>query len=124
MTRRTTRQSQWQPPVRLDSPINGPYEDSSPSISLDGRTLYFVSGRPGGVGGDSDFWQATLTPIVDFNIDGTVDLADLTLLIENWGTDNTLYDIGPYAWGDGKVDVEDLKVFIAEWEKENSPARP
>jgi len=45
-------------------------------------------------------------------------------MIDNWGTDNTLYDIGPYAWGDGVVDIEDLKVFITEWEKENQPAQP
>jgi len=53
-----------------------------------------------------------------------VDLDDLRLLIDNWGTDNTLYDIGPYAWGDGKVDIEDLKVFTAEWEKQTPPAQP
>jgi hypothetical protein len=53
-----------------------------------------------------------------------VDLDDLRLLIDNWGTDNTLYDIGPYAWGDGRVDIEDLKAFIAEWEKENPAAEP
>jgi hypothetical protein len=41
------------------------------------------------------------------------------MLIDNWGTDDTLYDIGPMPWGDGTVDVEDLKVFITHWEKEN-----
>jgi len=46
------------------------------------------------------------------------------MLIDNWGTDKTLYDIGPFAWGDGKVDIEDLKVFIAEWEKANPPVQP
>jgi len=44
--------------------------------------------------------------------------------IDNRGTDKTLYDIGPCAWGDGKVDIEDLKVFIAQWEKANPPAQP
>lgn len=46
-----------------------------------------------------------------------MDLDDLRLLINNWGTDKTLYDVGPYACGDGKVAIEDLKVFIAEWER-------
>jgi hypothetical protein len=45
------------------------------------------------------------------------------MLIDNWGMDETLYDIGPMPWGDGVVDVEDLKVFIAEWEKENAAAQ-
>ena len=58
-----------------------------------------------------------IIPLVDFNTDGKVALVDWVMLIDNWGTDSTLYDIGPFAWGDGKVDIEDLKVFIAEWEK-------
>ena len=71
-------------------------------------------------------WKTPILPIVDFNADGNVDLDDLRLLIDidNWGTDNTLYDIGPFAWGDGIVDIEDLKVFTAEWEKQNPPAQP
>jgi outer membrane protein OmpA-like peptidoglycan-associated protein len=35
--------------------INSPYWDSEPSISKDGKTLYFASNRPGGFGG-SDIW--------------------------------------------------------------------
>jgi len=45
-------------------------------------------------------------------------------LIDAWGTDNTLYDIGPMPWGDGVVDIEDLKVFIKYWEQENRPGNP
>ncbi len=58
--------------------------------------------------------------IVDFNGDGVTDFADMVMLIDSWGTDDPLYDIGPMPWGDGVVDVEDLKVFIAHWEKEDS----
>jgi len=61
-----------------------------------------------------------ILPIVDFNADGNVDLVDLAMLIDDWGTDSSVCDIGPYAWGDGKVDIEDLKVFIAEWEEANA----
>lgn len=42
------------------------------------------------------------------------------MLIDNWGTDDRLYDIGPMPLGDGKVDIKDLKVFMTEWEKENT----
>ena len=45
----------WQAPQRLDSHVNSPYWDSQPSISLDGRSLYFASDRPGGVG-KRDVW--------------------------------------------------------------------
>jgi outer membrane protein OmpA-like peptidoglycan-associated protein len=40
--------------VRNVSEINSPYWDSQPSISSDGKTLYFVSNRPGALGGDGD----------------------------------------------------------------------
>jgi len=122
MTRRATREDEWGPPNHLGSPVNGVYADSSPCVSADGRTLYFVSDRPGGIGGDSDFWQLPIFPVVDFNADGKVDLVDLVMLIDNWGTNNTLCDIGPMPWGDGKVDIEDLNIFMTYYEKENPPA--
>ncbi len=74
----------------------------------------------GNSGGAWDNWQAPIIPMVDFNGDQNVDVNDLRELVDNWGTDKSLYDIGPFAWGDGKVDIEDLKVFIAEWEKAGS----
>jgi outer membrane protein OmpA-like peptidoglycan-associated protein len=36
----------WSEPVKLPSPINSLYHESSASISPDGRTIYFVSRRP------------------------------------------------------------------------------
>lgn len=42
--------SEWSEPKELIT-INTPYKESSASISFDGRTLYFVSNRPGGLGG-------------------------------------------------------------------------
>jgi hypothetical protein len=86
-----------------------------PSISADGRTLY--SDRPGGHGG-FDIWQAPIIPIVDFNGDGKVDSKDLLILIEHWGTSDTLCDIGPAPWGDGKVDEKDLEVLMCYWGQE------
>lgn len=49
--------------VRNVSEINSPYWDSQPSISSDGKTLYFVSNRPGALGGegDADIYYATLS---------------------------------------------------------------
>jgi len=49
----------WSKPFNLGPPVNGPGWESQPSISSDGRTLYFVSSRPGGLGG-LDIWQTTL----------------------------------------------------------------
>lgn len=45
----------WSSPKNLGSPINTGAWESQPSLSADGNTLYFVSNRPGGVGG-YDIW--------------------------------------------------------------------
>jgi outer membrane protein OmpA-like peptidoglycan-associated protein/tetratricopeptide (TPR) repeat protein len=50
----------WDKPYNLDYPINTRDWESQPSISSDGRTLYFVSNRKGGYGG-YDIWKSTLT---------------------------------------------------------------
>ncbi len=42
-------------PTNLGPLINTPSFDGGPSLSADSLTLYFVSARPGGVGGD-DLW--------------------------------------------------------------------
>ncbi len=50
----------WGKPFDLSPPVNTPGWESQPSISADGRTLYFVSNRKGGYGG-YDIWKSTLT---------------------------------------------------------------
>lgn len=57
-------------------------------------------------------WQKTsVETIVDFNSDGKVDRLGRGLLMVNWGTDDSRYDIGPTPCGDGMVDSKDLMVF-------------
>ena len=64
----------------------------------------------------------TTEPIGDFNGDGFCDIDDLVIMIENWETDNSLCDIGPFAWGDGIVDRADLEVLMEYWGQEvNDP---
>lgn len=50
----------WGKPFDLNSPVNTSGWESQPSISADGRTLYFVSNKKGGYGG-YDIWRSTLT---------------------------------------------------------------
>jgi outer membrane protein OmpA-like peptidoglycan-associated protein/tetratricopeptide (TPR) repeat protein len=50
----------WGKPYDLQPPVNTPGWESQPSISSDGRTLYFVSNRKGGYGG-YDIWKSTVT---------------------------------------------------------------
>src|SRR5439155_19759785 len=44
--------SDWSAPVNLGAVVNSTSNDQHPSISKDGLSLYFVSNRPGGYGGD------------------------------------------------------------------------
>ena len=109
----TTRPSQaaaWSPPVNLGPAINTSGLERMPSLSPDQKTLYFVSDKPGGIGG-GDLYEVPIVPIIDFNGDGIVDSGDMCITVDHWGTDNSLCDIGPAPWGDGVVDVEDLRVL-------------
>ncbi|MEH6308336.1 OmpA family protein [Olivibacter sp. CPCC 100613] len=49
----------WGSPHNLGSPINSGAWEAQPAISPDGNTLYFVSNRKGGFGGN-DIWYSTL----------------------------------------------------------------
>ena len=53
------RDGYWEHPRRMPTTVNTDrYNEKQPSISPDGRTLYFVSNRPGGKGG-YDVWSST-----------------------------------------------------------------
>ena len=45
----------WSRPKNIGIPINSPAWESQPSLSIDGRIIYFSSNRPGGIGG-KDIW--------------------------------------------------------------------
>lgn len=51
----------WAKPENLGSPVNSSKWESQPSVSSDGKTLYFVSNRNGGQGG-MDIWITHLAP--------------------------------------------------------------
>jgi len=112
MTTRATVSDPWGTPVNLGPPVNTSADDLTQSFSADGLTFYFGSMRPGGYG-TYDIWQAPIEPVVDFNGDGIVDSADMCIMVDYWGTDEPLCDIGPMTWGDGIVDVQDL-IVLAE----------
>jgi len=119
MVKRTTTSDTWGTPKNLGPNINSSYYDDNPDISSDGSILYFESGRQGG----SDLWQVSIDPIVDFNGDRIVDADDMVIMVDHWGTDYSLCDIGPMPWGDGVVDVHDL-IVLAEHLFEQLPGRP
>ncbi len=48
--------NRWSIPKSLGEPVNTEGFESQPSFSSDGKTLYFTSNRPGGMGG-TDIWM-------------------------------------------------------------------
>jgi len=114
---RSTKDDEWGPPVLLGPAVNGGNWQHGAEISPDGSVLYFDSGRAGGLNNEN-FWQVRFTPMVDFDSNGIIDIADLVALIEHWGEEDPLYDIGPLPLGDGIVDEADLEVLMSHWEQE------
>jgi len=112
VTTRKTKEDPWGNPMNLGPGVNSSGTDTMADISDDGSVLFFASDRSGGYS-VFDIWQVSIEPVVDFNGDGIVDCADMCEMVDHWGTDEQLYDIGPMPWGDGIVDVKDL-IVLAE----------
>ncbi|MCZ4222684.1 OmpA family protein [Pedobacter rhodius] len=82
----------WGEPYNVGKPVNSEYWESQPAISPDGRTLYFISNRPGGFGG-YDIWKSTITDDAKWGP------------ATNLGPEiNTVYDENtPFLHADGKT---------------------
>ncbi|MHC4566151.1 MAG: hypothetical protein ACYTE3_10380, partial [Planctomycetota bacterium] len=108
-----------------------PAERLRMATSVVNGKIYAIGGSAPGAGPDAAGPNGTAIVeeydpypiIVDFNGDGIVDSADVSLMIDYWGTDEPLYDIGPMPWGDGVVDVQDL-IVLAGHLFEEPPVRP
>jgi hypothetical protein len=85
-----------------------------PSAGVVDGTIYLMGGFNPNVDRLVSFGAVEaldLNPAVDFNADTFVDIDDLLRLIESWGLDDPLVDIGPMPWGDGIVDARDVLVL-------------
>ena len=51
--------NKWTKPVNMGTPVNSKYKETQPSLTADGRGIYFVSNRPGGKGA-FDIWYSYL----------------------------------------------------------------
>ncbi len=117
VTRRMTLSDPWEEPVNLGQNVNSAGDEFGPGISPDGRELYLVRNK--------DIWRASVEPTVDFDGDGVVDGVDINIMVDFWGTDEPLCDIGPMPWGDGVVDVQDLIVLVEHMvEAKAAPVEP
>src|SRR5688572_24002203 len=58
VTTRASIDDAWEPPQNLGPSVNTAYFEGQPSVSANGKTLYWDSDRPGGFG-NFDIWVAT-----------------------------------------------------------------
>ena len=100
-----SKNDEWGPKILLDPAVNGPSWEASSEISPNGSTSYFDSGRPGGLNNDDNFWQVKFIPILDFSGNGIVDSTNMCIMVDNWHTNNTVFDIAPLPLGDNFVDI-------------------
>ena len=57
---------EWSVPENIGSPVNSSSWEAQPSISPDGKTLFFVSNRDGGLGG-KDIWISTQNSVGEWS---------------------------------------------------------
>lgn len=82
----------WSKPINLGAPVNTSKWESTPSLSADGKSLYFATNRKGGKG-KMDIWVATLSNDGGFN--PPVNLGDSINTNED--------EFAPYIHPDGKT---------------------
>jgi predicted secreted protein len=95
---------------------DAPFRRAGLSASVVNNRIYAIGGtdRPHPCPATSTVYELTVSgPLPDFNGDGIVDATDICMMVDYWGTDESLYDIAPPPFGDGVVDVEDL-IVLAE----------
>ena len=111
----------WSRPVKIKEPVNSEYDESSPFLASDEKTLYFASDRPGGFGKHDiymtrrtgkgwDEWSAPQNLGPGINSEG-------------WEAHYSLDAKGQYAYmvsqknSTGKADI--VKIELKEEEKPN-----
>jgi hypothetical protein len=120
--RRNTVDGTWGEPKNLGPVVNIMESNTDPDVSTDGLWLFWNSSNTPDNNASLDLYQAPILPVVDFNGDGIVDANDMFRIVDHWGKDEPLCDIGPMPWGDGVVDVQDL-IILSEhfFENVNDP---
>ncbi len=57
----------WTPPMNMGKPVNTASYETQPSLSADGKTLYFASNRAGGFG-DIDIYVTSMDELNDWSV--------------------------------------------------------
>ena len=90
------QKGKWSKPVNLGNPVNTSSWESQPSISADGKWLYFTSNRNGGKG-NMDIWKAEKLGVTPegFPVYGKVTNLD--------GVNTPGNELSPFIHADGKT---------------------
>lgn len=115
-------EGRWSEPTNLGAPVNTHYWESQPSISADGKTLFFSSSRPGGIGGkdiwfsrmnDKNIWTTPVNMGPVINTDGD----EMSPFIHFDG--KTLY----FA-SDGRVGMGGFDIYITRMNEDSTWTEP
>jgi outer membrane protein OmpA-like peptidoglycan-associated protein/Tol biopolymer transport system component len=106
----------WSRPSNMGKKVNSVAWDSQPSLSADGKTLFFSSRRFGSIG-HSDIWTTTWSPG-----DGWSPPSNLGGMINSTGSDETPF-IHPdgktlYFRSNGRVGMGDFDMYVSRYDEE------
>jgi outer membrane protein OmpA-like peptidoglycan-associated protein/tetratricopeptide (TPR) repeat protein len=100
--------NKWSKPGNMGNLINSKYKETQPSIAADGKTIYFVSNRPGGFGNE-DIWKIKLindsTWTSPENLGSTINTPERDVTPFIHFDNKTLYFSSEGHIGMGKLDV-------------------
>lgn len=100
--------NEWSAPKNMGYAINSPFWDSQPTLSPDGKTIYFSSRRPGGYG-EEDIWMSkadenfTWTPAI--NVGDLINTAGREVAPFVHPSMSTLYFASDFHPGFGSFDL-------------------
>jgi hypothetical protein len=110
--------------LTVDDPTHVSATLSSPFTSGDELTLTIdaLTDYAGNVT-DGQVYNYNIALIADYNVDGSIDAADLTVLINGWTNKDYAFELGPASGDvpnlkpatDGKYDIMDAAVLIRMW---------
>jgi len=106
----------WTLPVNLGDPVNTAASEKQPSISPDGNTLYFVSSRPGGLGG-LDIWSSSRKE--DGTWENPIDLGDSINTPANEQSPFIHSDnVTLYFSSDGRIGMGGFDIYMSRKKKD------
>ncbi|WP_229599764.1 OmpA family protein [Runella slithyformis] len=117
----------WDTPKNIGINVNTPFWESQPTLSPDGRTLYFISDRKGGLGG-RDVWYTSLQKNGEWspakNIGGPVNTPDDEASPYLHANGHTLFFASEGHEGFGGYDLFFSDSTAAGWQKPENLGYP